>query len=348
MPATTHAYQDNSDVGLRWPPSGTAATTAGPALAPPPPRDMRGRPSRSARSGGWQRQRCRSSCRLGSPWQPGPTPGRQPGDLRRPRGPPPLPRLQTLPSRPRRGPQAHRGLRPQPQQAAPRPQPRPPACRQGRGVAPARAPGASSAAAAAAEEGGEGAQGAETTAPASRATAPAGHAAAPSTPRARGMDPARAPSTGGQGGRQVPLPGRPQPHPHQPPQGRLPYGTDAARPHPGTRGYAARCHAAAATAARGRPARDPGGGGQRARGAGCRPRERGAGYVRRKAECPRTNAGGRPGRTRQGVRAKARARYRGQRQRRGTERGQRTARRGTREPGKGKGTGRTHRGASRA
>ena len=132
--------------------------------------------------------------------------------------------------------------------------------------------------------------------------------------------------SGEQGGCQVPRPRQPQPHPHQPPQavlpqGRLPYRADAERPPPGTRAYAARRHAAAAAAATRRPARDPGGGGQHAGGGGCWPRELGAGGRRRQGECPGTNAGGRPGCTRQGARAKARARYRGQRQRRGTERG---------------------------
>ena len=170
------------------PPSGTTAPTAGPATAPPSPRDTRGRSSRSARSGSWRRQRCRSGCRLSSPGQPPPTPGRRPGDLRRPRRPPPPPRLQVLLPRPRRGPQAHRSLRPQPQQAAPLPR------RGARGLAPARAPGASPGDAAAAEEGGEGEQGAKSAALASRATAPAGYAAAPSTPRSWGTDPARSPS----------------------------------------------------------------------------------------------------------------------------------------------------------
>ena len=73
-PATTHAYQDNSDGRLRKaPPSGTVATTAGPAPAPPPLRSGRGRPSRSARSGGWRRRRCWSGRR------------RRPGSLSQPR-----------------------------------------------------------------------------------------------------------------------------------------------------------------------------------------------------------------------------------------------------------------------
>ena len=125
-------------------PSGTTATTAGPAPTPPSPRDARGRPLQSARSGGWRRQRCRSGRQLGSPGQPLPTPGRQPGDLRRPRRPPRPPRLQALPPRSRRWPQAHRGLRPQPQQAAPRPGARPAARRQrevGPGAGPRRLAG---------------------------------------------------------------------------------------------------------------------------------------------------------------------------------------------------------------
>ena len=112
------------------PPSGTTATTAGPAPAPLSPRDMRGGTLRRARSGGWQRQRCRSSRHLGSPGQPPPTPGCRPRGLRQPRSPPPPPRQQALPTRPRREPKAHRGLRLQPQQAAPRPRPRPLARRQ--------------------------------------------------------------------------------------------------------------------------------------------------------------------------------------------------------------------------
>ena len=56
--------------------------------------------------------------------------GSQPRGLSRPRRPPPPPKQQALPPRPGREPQAHRGLRPQPQQAAPRPRPRPPARRQ--------------------------------------------------------------------------------------------------------------------------------------------------------------------------------------------------------------------------
>ena len=75
------------------PPSGTTATTAGPAPAPPSPRETRGRPSRSATVGAWRRRRCRSGRRPGSRGQPPPTPGRQSGDLRQPRRPPPPPRL---------------------------------------------------------------------------------------------------------------------------------------------------------------------------------------------------------------------------------------------------------------
>ena len=67
-PATTHAYQDNSDVGLRWlPPCWTTATSSGPAPAPLSRQDARGRPSRSSRSGGWRRLRCQLGHRPGSP-----------------------------------------------------------------------------------------------------------------------------------------------------------------------------------------------------------------------------------------------------------------------------------------
>ena len=63
-PATSHAYQDNSDGRLPMaPPSATTATTAGPAPAPPSPWSGRGRPPRSARSGGWRRRRCWSGRR---------------------------------------------------------------------------------------------------------------------------------------------------------------------------------------------------------------------------------------------------------------------------------------------
>ena len=93
-------------------------------------------------------------------------------------------------------------------------------------------------------EGAPGAQGDETTAPASRAAAPT---TAPGTPPARGVAPARAPGrlagscrsrSRRQGGREVLRPNQPQPHPHQtpqavPPKGRLPYGTAAACPPPG-------------------------------------------------------------------------------------------------------------------
>ena len=61
-----------------------------------------------------------------------------------------------------------------------------------RGVAPAQEPGASPRAASAAEGSKECARGVATAAPASRATASAGHAAASGTPRKRGEDPARA------------------------------------------------------------------------------------------------------------------------------------------------------------
>ena len=202
-----------------------------------------------------------------------------------------------------------------------------------RGVAPAQDPDASPGAAQAAEGGRESAQGVEIAALASRATVPAGHAAAPGTPWTRGTDPVRAPGAAvGKEGPKYRAHAN-QTHTHTrprkagPPEA-LPHGADAARPPPGARAFAAGRHAAAGAEAAGRPARDPGGGGRHADGAGCQRRERGAGDRRRQGECPGTHIGGGPGHTRQGARAQRRARRRGQRQRRGTECWQRTARRG--------------------
>ena len=76
----------------------------------------------------------------------------------------------------------------------------------------------------------------------------------------------------------------------------------------------------------------------RASGAGCQPRERGAGNRRQQGECPGTLAGGRLGHTRQGARAPRRARRRGQQQRRGQSAGS-----GRRNAGQGATKGPGHR-----
>ena len=91
------------------PPSRTTATTTLPAPAPPSPRDTRGRPSRSGRSGGWRRPRCWSGRRSGSPERPLPTPSRRPRSPCRPRRPPPPLRPRPLPPRPRRKPLGAQG-----------------------------------------------------------------------------------------------------------------------------------------------------------------------------------------------------------------------------------------------
>ena len=93
------------------PPSGTTATTAGPAPVPQFPRDTWGRPSRSARSGGWRGPQCRSGRRFSSPGRPPPTPSRRPRSPCRPRRPPLPLRPRPLPPRPRRRPQVHKELR---------------------------------------------------------------------------------------------------------------------------------------------------------------------------------------------------------------------------------------------
>ena len=169
-----------------------------------------------------------------------------------------------------------------------------------------------------------------TAAPASRANASADHAAAPSTPRKRGKDAARATGASpaaaaaaavSREGAKYCAHANPT-HTHTstpkavPPQA-LPPGADAARPPPGARALAAGRHAAAPAKAAGRPAREPGMRERRGGRAACQPRERGAGDRRRQEKCPGAPARSGPGHVRQGARAQ---------QRRGTERGQRTAR----------------------
>ena len=73
-PATTHAYQDNSDGILRWlPQAGRPPPPPVPLLLPHLPGVGGGGPSRSARSGGWRRRQCWSGRR------------RRPRSLSRPR-----------------------------------------------------------------------------------------------------------------------------------------------------------------------------------------------------------------------------------------------------------------------
>ena len=79
------------------PPSGTTATTAGPAPAPRSPQNARGRPPQSGRSGGWRRPRFRSGRQLVSPKRPRATPNRQAPNLCRPVRPPQPPRRLPLP-----------------------------------------------------------------------------------------------------------------------------------------------------------------------------------------------------------------------------------------------------------
>ena len=187
------------------------------------------------------------------------------------------------------------------------------------------------------------AQSAETASLASRAATPAGPAAAPGTPLARGAGPARPPSASpaaapaaakGREGAQYRAQTRPS-HTHTSPP--KPYPPKAAflegRPRPvcppRAHAYDAGNHAAAAAAATGRPARDPGAGGRREGGVGYRPRERGARDGGQQAERPRTNAGDRRGHTRQVAITRAQARHQGQRQRRRAERERWTTRHGT-------------------
>ena len=228
------------------PPSRTNATTAGPASAPPSPRDVRGEPSWSARSGGWRRQQSPSVRQLGSPGQPPLTTGSRPRGLRQPRRPPQLPRQQALPPRPGRGPKVHRGPRPRPQQAAPRPRPRPLARRQ-RGEWPRRRPLAPRRGLPRPQRGAGKVH--KELRPRPRRAAPTPRPATPQPlarrgrggrtprgPRAPRQGPpqqqqwagrarstpgrlarGRRSSSSGQGGREVPRPRQPHPHPHQPP-----------------------------------------------------------------------------------------------------------------------------------
>ena len=122
-------------------------------------------------------------------------------------------------------------------------------------------------------EGAPGAQGAETAAPAGRATAPTDHSRGTCTPLAQGLPPARALSAslgaaaaaaGGKEGAKYRAHTNPS-HTHTPPS-RTPPMPPSLRGRCGP--SAPRYHAAAAAAATGRLARDPGGAGRRAGGAG--------------------------------------------------------------------------------
>ena len=116
-------------------PSGTTASTAGPAHPPLSPQDARGKPPQSRRSGGWRRTRLRSGCQPGAPKPPA-TLNRQPANPCRPEKPPRPPRLLPFPRLPRSGFQMGRSTnRMGPLRPLKPVTPQPPLCRQGVGPA---------------------------------------------------------------------------------------------------------------------------------------------------------------------------------------------------------------------
>ena len=316
-PATTHAYQDNSDGRLQWlPPAGRRPPPPVPLPLPRLPGVDGGHPrgARGAEAGGGG-----GAGRAPSAQEPEPAEVTAPAAQAASPAAPPREGAQDAQEAETAAPASHAAAL----TAAPGTPPT-------RAVAPAQEPGASPRAAAAAEESGEGARGVAIAAPGKlrhRLGRPRRNPQyalqareGPRTGHGRLAGGCRS-SSSGQGEREVPRPRQPHPHPHQspkavPPQA-LPPRADAARPPPGVRALAAGRHAAAAAKTAGRPARDPGGRGRRAGRAACQPRERGAGDRRRQGKCPGARAKRRPGHARRGARAQ---------QRRGTERRQRTAR----------------------